>query len=203
MDELVQDLRYAVRAMIKRPVFAGVVVATLALGIGANTVIFSLINEVLLRPLPIAEPDRVVALYTDGSSGGGFGTSSYPDYVDFRDQTSALDDLAAYNPPGPVTMSADGAAEQINASNVTGNYFGLLGIQAAVGRLILPADDVTPGAHPVAVLSYGAWQTRSVSVRRLALNGSSISIRTESDGLERRRKPIAAPRGGFWPRNLK
>lgn len=180
MDELVQDLRYALRAMIKRPVFAGVVIATLALGIGANTAIFSLINEVLLRPLPITEPERVVALYTDGSGGGGFGTSSYPDYVDFREQTSALEDLAAYNPPGPVTLSAAGSAEQINATNVTGNYFGLLGVQTAVGRLILPEDDVTPGAHPVAVLGYTAWQTWFGGEILHRHDGSRVNTESES-----------------------
>lgn len=181
MDDFAQDLRYAARNLLKRPAFAGVVVLTLALAIGANTAIFSLINEVLLRPLPIVEPERVVALYTAGSSGGGFGNSSYPDYVDFRDQTDAFVDVAAFQPPTVVNLATEGASEPLNAALVTGNYFNLLGTQPTAGRLFAPDDDVTPGAHPVVVLSYDIWQGRfggdSAVVRQtLTLNGTPFTV---------------------------
>ena len=102
MSDFLQDLKYAIRTIAKTPGFAVVVVTTLALGIGANTAIFSLVNEVLLRPLPIAEPERVAAVYTEGSSGGGYGSSSFADFMDFREQSTAfLDDTNDRPPAGP------------------------------------------------------------------------------------------------------
>jgi predicted permease len=181
METLLQDVRYAVRTMVRYPGFTAVVTLTLALGIGANTAIFTLINQVLLRPLPIADPDEVVALYTSDFSSGIYGSSSYPDYVDFREQSDAFADLAAFRQPAQLDLASVGIAEQINGALVTGNYFSVLGVTATLGRVFTPSDDVTPGAHPVAVLSYGLWQRRfggerSIVGQTVNLNGVPYAV---------------------------
>ncbi len=181
METLLQDIRYAVRNLVRYPGFTAVVTLTLALGIGANTAIFSLVNQVLLRPLPIVDPDKVIALYTSDFSSGIYGTSSYPDYVDFREQSDALADLAAFRQPAPLDLAGTGVAEQITGALVTGNYFSVLGITAAVGRVFDPSDDVTPGAHPVTVLSHGLWQRRfggdlSIVGQSVNLNGTPYTV---------------------------
>ena len=181
MDTIMQDVKYAVRTLIRAPGFTIVVVVTLGLGIGANTAIFSLVNEVLLRPIPIAEPDRVVRLYTSDFSSGLYGTSSYPDYLDFGEQSTALEGLAAFTFSLPVNLASDGVAERVQGTMVSGNFFGVLGVQPAAGRLLAPSDDVTPGGHPVAVISHGTWQRRfggsaDVIGQSMTLNGHPFTI---------------------------
>ncbi len=181
MDNIRQDLRYAMRTLMRAPAFTTVVVLTLALGIGANTAIFSLINEVLLRPLPIEDPDRVLRVYTSDFSSGVYGTSSYPDYVDFRDQSDAIADLAAFAFSGPVNLSVGETAERVPSVLVSGNYFRVLGVAPAAGRLFLPDDDITVGAHPVAVISFGTWQRRfggdpAAVGRSIAINGNPFTV---------------------------
>jgi predicted permease len=175
LGDLWQDLRYAARMLRKQPGFAAAVVLTLALGIGANTAIFSLVNATLLQRLPVPDRDRLVNV----SSGVG-GVFTYPGYAWLRDGNHVLDGFAAWG--GIIaSLNADSAAELVNGYIVTGNFFDVLGIRAGQGRLITVADDVTPGAHPVAVISHDFWQARfagraDIVGREIRLNGHTFTI---------------------------
>ena len=158
MQTLWQDLRYGARMLRKQPGFTLIAVMTLALGIGANTGVFSLVNTVLLRPLPIAEPERVFEI-TPLREGAKIGVTSHPVYKDYRDRNDVLEGLAAYT-FAPMSLSRNGNNERLWGYLVSGNYFDLLGVRAAQGRTFTLEDDRAPGAHPVAVLSYGCWQRR-------------------------------------------
>ncbi len=123
---------------------------------GANTAVFSVINQVVLRPLPVARSSEPISL--NGSLGGNlFPTLSYPNYRDIRDRNQVLAGLAAYRVL-PARLGLPGTSRRLWGYLVTGNYFEMLGVHAARGRLLTPADDLHPGAHPVAVLSYDCWQ---------------------------------------------
>jgi macrolide transport system ATP-binding/permease protein len=159
MEVLLQDLRYGARMLIKKPGFTVVAVLTLGLGIGANTAIFSLVNTVLLRPLPIAQPGQVVTLNFGTPGRGFFPLLGYPEYKDYRDRNQSLAGLAAAS-MAPVSLSSNGINERVWSYHVTGNYFSLLGVGAALGRVIAPEDDLTPGAHPVVMLTYQCWRRR-------------------------------------------
>ena len=151
------NLRFAVRRLRKRPFFTLIAVFSLALGIGANTAMFSLINAVMLRELPVREPEQVVNVYLS-TPDFKHGVFSYPDYRDFRDGTSEVfSDLGATR-LSPAQVERDGKMESLIGETVTGNFFPMLGVQAAVGRTLMPEDDVSPGAHPVAMLGYDYWQ---------------------------------------------
>src|SRR5262245_522877 len=159
MHTLLQDLRYGARMLINNPALTLIAGITLALGIGANSTIFSFINGLVLRPIPgVKEPERLVAVYTSDYSSGIYGRSSYLDYTDFRDQADGFSDLAAYRNT-TLTLTGNDDAERINGVLVTGNYFDTLGVEARVGRT-LRADDTIAGAPPVAVISHGFWQRR-------------------------------------------
>ena len=148
------DIRYSFRALRSQRRLAAAVVLTLALGIGANTAIFSLVNSTLLARLPVPERERLA--YVTRGDGGTF---SYPHYVALRNGTETLDGLAAWG--GIVaSMSAGDAAELVQGYIVTGNFFEVMRVRPARGRLLAPADDVTPGAHPVMVIGHDFWQTR-------------------------------------------
>src|SRR5580698_1886860 len=166
MSGLGQDLRYAIRQLRKKPGFTAVAVLTLALGIGANTAIFGLLDQALLRALPVKEPDRLVLLRYSGSNTGHISSRadnkfyfSYPMYRDLRDRNSVFSGVIAtvwtqvgvqwHNQPGLVA-----------AELVSGNYFDVLGVRPAAGRMFVAADDVAPDANPVAVLSYSYWRRR-------------------------------------------
>lgn len=167
MQTLWQDLRYGARMLAKNPGFTVIAVVTLALGIGANTAIFSFINSLFLRPLPVADPDRVVRLYAEDSEGRKFDVFSYPTYADLRDHTEAFQELAAHS-HASASVSLGAGAENLEGEIVSGNYFTLLGVNAAMGRTLLPEDDLTLGAHPVVVVSHGFWQ------RRLGTNAAAV-----------------------------
>jgi predicted permease len=179
MDSLWQDLRYAVRLLAKSPGVTAMAVLALALGIGANTAIFSLVNGALIRSLPgVHDPDQLVTLERtqDGRVQFSFG---YPDYVDYRDHSSSLIGLAAHC--GTPLSFNNGATERLRGDLVSGNYFSVLGVKSVVGRLIAPDDDDQPGAHPVAVLSYGLWLRAfgadpDVVGRGMKLNGYDFTI---------------------------
>jgi len=160
LEDLLQDLRYGLRMLLKNPGLTMIAAITLALGIGANTTIFSFINGLALRPIVgVKEPERLVAVYTsDYSSGQLYSDSSYPDYVDIRDQTDVFSGLAAYSGT-TLTLTGADEAERLGGAYVTGNYFDTLGVEPRAGRT-LRADDSAPGAAPVAVISYGLWQRR-------------------------------------------
>jgi len=157
--DLWQDLRYGARMLLKQPGFTLIAVLTLALGIGANTAIFSLVDAVLWRPLAALQPERLVAVYTSGGGGSGYRSVSYADYLHYRDQQKTLSGLAAYARV-PVKLRNGDQFGQIGAELVTGNFFSVLGLNAAQGRLFTAADDRVRGAHPVAVISHRLWRER-------------------------------------------
>jgi predicted permease len=158
METLFKDLRYGVRSLLKRPGFAAIAVITLALGIGANTAIFSLVNMVLLRSLPVDHAEQVVAVSLRGK-GDSLNAFSYPNYIDFRDRNEVLSGLLAYRFV-PLSLSRGDNNERIWGYEVSGNYFDVLGVHAIKGRTFSPEEDRTRLSHPVAVVSYGCWQRR-------------------------------------------
>jgi predicted permease len=175
-----QDIRYGLRMIVKSPGFTLLAVLALALGICANTTIFSLINGLILRPLAgVKEPERLVAVYTSDYSSGLYGGSSYPDYLDFRDQADVLAGLAAYDQT-VLNLTGGAEAERLRGAYVTGNFFNVLGVPAQVGRTLQPSDDATSGAQPV-VISHGLWQRRfnsdpTIVGGTLKLNGRAYTI---------------------------
>jgi hypothetical protein len=152
METLIQDLRYGLRMLAKSPGFVMVAVLSLGLGIGANTAIFSLVNTAALRPLPVEKPEQLVSLQNVSASRAS-NSFSYPNYKDFRDRNDVFSGLIGYH-FAPLSVSHDGINEKLWGYVVTGNYFEVLGVKPAIGRLILPEDDKQVGGHPVTVISY-------------------------------------------------
>src|SRR5689334_1257071 len=142
METFWQDLRYGFRVLRASPGFAAVAILSLALGIGANTSIFSVVNAALLKPLPVTEPDRLVFVF-NGSRTSPYSVSSYPDFIDYRDKNEVFTDLLTYS---SITMSAriEDQTELLSGSIVSGNFFDALGVRAAQGRTFLPEEDQTP-----------------------------------------------------------
>jgi predicted permease len=175
-----QDFRYAVRMLVKSPGFTIVAVVSLAFGIAANTAIFSLVNGLLLKPLPGTRPGELIAVFTSDYSGPAYGASSYPDFLDFREKNPALEGLAAYAAT-PVLLETARGAERSFAELVSANYFSLLGMPMAAGRGLLPEEDVPPGAHPVVVLSQRIWKSRfgedpGLLGKTVKLNGRPFTV---------------------------
>jgi len=180
VESLHGDVRFALRGPRRSPVFTGVAMLTLALGIGANAVIFSLIEATLLRAPGVRQPDRMVSVWTTSRRGEPRASSSYPDYEDYRDRSTRLSDLAAYA-AFSVTVGTAQGAELAGAELVTGNYFETLGLRAAAGRLLVATDDVEGGDAAVAVLSHAYWRTRhggdaAAVGRSVQVNGVSYRI---------------------------
>jgi predicted permease len=160
MQTLLQDLRYGVRMLMRRPGFLAVAVIALALGVGANTAIFSVVNAVLLRPLPFKDPDRLVFVHeTVRRETVERREASYPDFADWRDQNQVFEQLAAYA-DSRFTLTGAGAADRIAGELVSASYFPLLGAQAARGRTFLPEEDRPADPQMVAVISHALWQQR-------------------------------------------
>ena len=180
METLLKDIRYGVRGLWKRPGFTAVAVLTLALGIGANTAIFSVVNAVLLRPLQFHDPDRLVMIWEDASFAGFPRNTPAPaNYVDWKTQTQSFEDMAA-SVEWTFNLTGDGDPERVAAYNVTANFFPLLGVQPALGRVIA-AEDERPGAPAVAVLSHALWQTRyggdpQIINRDIQLDGEKFTV---------------------------
>ncbi|MFY9555605.1 MAG: ABC transporter permease [Blastocatellia bacterium] len=160
MENLFQDVRYGFRMLLKRPGFTTIAVVTLALGIGANTAIFSVVNAVLLRPLPYADPDRLVLFYGTNRQMGFSGQWAVcdPDYPDWKSQSGVFGDIAAYQRQF-FTLTDPGDPERLLASAVDADLFPLLGVQPALGRTF-NADEEQPGREDVAVISHKLWQRR-------------------------------------------
>ncbi len=180
MENLWQDIKYGSRMLLHNPGFTLVAALSLALGIGANTTIFSLVNALLLRALPVEDPGELVWVYTSDFSGPPYGTSSYPDFLDFRGKGEAFSGVLASSSQ-PLSMSSDGVTERVLGEIVTGNYFTLLGVKPALGRTFLPEEDQSPGKYPVAIVSHGMWQRRFGSDpgllgRTIALNGHLFTV---------------------------
>src|ERR687884_1445023 len=180
MERLIQDVRYGGRVLWKRPGFTAVVVLTLALGIGANTAIFSVVNAVLLKPLPYRNAERLVWVAGNIRGGTDRASVSPPDYVDYRAQNTVFEEFAASNSvPLPVNLTGAGEPERLTGSFVTANYFRAFGVQPALGR-VFGADEEHAGPAPVAVLSDGLWKRRfggdpSVVGKTLTLDGKSVT----------------------------
>jgi predicted permease len=167
LEHLLQDLRYAARMLRHNPGFASVAILSLALGIGANTAIFSLIDTVLLRMLPVQNPEQLVFVDNVGARGGG-GAPPYPCFEQFRDRDRYFSGLAAFSPYN-MRVSIDGRPEEVTAQQASGNYFAVLGLDAWAGRTFSPADDSIVGKGgpdgPVAVISYRYWKRRFAGSR--------------------------------------
>jgi predicted permease len=183
MGNLLQDLRYAVRTFQKSPSFVTVAVVSLALGIGANTAIFTLLDQLLLRLLPVKDPQQLVMLWGRGPHyGGNTGqyTISYPMYQDFSRNNQVFSGMFARWPTS-MSLSTDGKTERVDGELVSGTYFPVLGVGAALGRVLTPDDDQTPGGHPLAVISYRYWVSRyaqnpNVIGKKILVNGYPITI---------------------------
>src|SRR5581483_1970057 len=163
-EDLGRDLRYALRTVAKSPGFAVFVVLTLALGIGANTTVFTVINTLILNPLPVPNSAGLIALNAAKNESKSKSSVpvplSYPELKDYQSGNTVFRTLAGYTSPRGVTWQADTGSRGMFAELVTGNYFSALGIEPARGRFFRSDEDSTPGAHPVAVMSFGAWQSR-------------------------------------------
>ena len=186
MATLLQDLRYGARLLLKTPGFTLIAALSLALGIGANTTIFTLINAVLLNPLPVEDPSQLVSVWTtDERNQGGFGfgflQTSPMNYKDLRDKNEVFSGMAGHTGLPLNITGGTGDPQQVFGEIVTGNYFSVLGAKPAIGRGFLPDEDQTPGAKLVCVLGYGEWQTRfggepSIVGRTISLNGQKFTV---------------------------
>src|SRR5947207_7537219 len=163
MQILIQDLRYGARMLVKKPGFTLVAVLTLALGIGANTAIFSVVNAVLLKPLPFPAPEELVALggvdLTEKTSPPKLSSMCYPDFFDFRDQNRSLSSMAVYQDRN-LALVDEKEAQNVRGEKVSGEFFDVLGIKAMLGRGFARPDEQAgggPGGLKV-ILSYGFWQ---------------------------------------------
>ena len=175
MDALLQDLRYAFRLFTKNFSFTAIAVVTLALGIGANTAIFSVVNAVLLRPLPFRDPSRLVLALEHNPAIPGLLSISYLNFLDWRAQNQSFESLEATCAIA-TTLSGTGEPERLNARVATAGLFPLLGVNAVVGRTFLAEED-RPGGAPVALLSYGLWQRRFGGSREII--GKTIDLDTK------------------------
>jgi putative ABC transport system permease protein len=179
-----QNLRYAFRIFGKQPLFTAIVIFTFALGIGANTAIFSVVNAVLLRPLPFQEPQNLVALgefdiREKADPGTEIQSISYLDYVDFRDQTQVFDHVAVYTNQAVSTLTDGSEATHVQGESVSANLFQLLGVQPMLGRTFLPNED-KPG-NRVVILSHGLWQRqfggdRGIIGKSVTLDGQQFQV---------------------------
>src|SRR5579863_329852 len=190
LDQFRQDLRHALRQLRKSQGFAAVAILTLALGIGANTAIFTVVHAVMLKSLPVADPQRLYRLGSgdDCCVNGGYSTNfslyTYPLYLHMRDHTPEMEELAAFSPSTmPLSVHRTGAsvvAQALDGELVSGNYFAMLGVQPFAGRMLTAADDL-PAAAPAAVMSYRAWEQNyaldpSVIGAAFVLNGVAYTI---------------------------
>jgi len=158
METLLKDARYGLRMLLRSPGFTVVALLSLALGIGANTAIFSMISAFLFAPLPVEQPSQLVSISTTDVKNPGPMPTSHLNFVDYRDRNEAFTDIFAYTGQGVSFSSPSGEAKNLGAQIVSGNYFDVLGVKAEHGRTFLPDEDQTPATHPVVVLSYAAWQ---------------------------------------------
>jgi predicted permease len=185
-DEMFQDLRFGVRMLLKRPGVTAVVVTSLALGIGANTTIFSFVNALLLRPPDVEAPRQLLEIWNQKQRANSdferYLPMNYPDYIQYRDHNRAFSELLAYDgDPRMVSWSRAGQAELAQGQIVSGNFFSVLGVNAAIGRSFLPEEDRVVGERPVIVLSHAFWRQRlnadpNVVGTTLTLNGAGFSV---------------------------
>ena len=180
IESLFADVRFALRWLRKSPGFALVAIASLAIGIGFNTALFTIVDALLFKPLPVAEPERLIDVFTSDSTGTvDFSTSSYPDYLDLQAHNDVFDGLVGYSPM-MAAVNLDSRSRLAMGEIVTGNYFQVFGVGAAIGRTILPADDA-PAAPRVAMVSHRYWTRELGSApdvvgRTVRIRGSAYTI---------------------------
>src|SRR5438552_3705013 len=175
-----QDLRFATRVLRKSPGFAAVAVLTLALGIGANTAMFTVVNGVILKPLPYPHPDRLVMLWERQLSDGTLGTVAPANFVDWREQNHSFDKMAAIDPYPDFILNGSGEPQRLTGAAVSSDFFSLLGVHMALGRDFLPEED-RPGHNQVAIVSYSTWLNYfggrpDIVERQLTLNNTAYSV---------------------------
>jgi predicted permease len=183
MINLANDIRYALRGFRRTPLFTIVAILSLAFGIGANAAIFSLLDQVMLRLLPVKDPQRLVLLSMRGrhyGSNWGMNAISYPMYKDFQDHNDVFSGMFCRFPT-ETSLGFGNRTERAAAELVSGSYFPVLGVNAALGRLFTPRDDEHPGGHPVVVVSYSFWQTRfssdpAIVGKTLVMNGRNMTV---------------------------
>lgn len=174
---MTNDLRYALKMLLKGKGLTLIAIVSLAVGIGANSVIFSIVNSVLFRPRPVTRPEEIVELYVSEGEQQPYMTASYPSYLELRDNNQVLTDLAAYS-VRQFKLGDTNEVEQIWGEVVSGNYFDVLGVAAQKGRTFTADEDRVPGQHPVAVVSHGLWQRRFNSDPELV--GKTITLNDQS-----------------------
>ena len=181
METLFQDLRYGARMLLKKPGFTFVAVITLALGIGANTALFSVTDKLLIRSLAVKEPQRLVLINSVSVSPHFVGNAfSYPNFIDYRAQNQVLDGLLAFS-TSDLELKTNDQAERVSGEYVSGNYFDMLGVSAARGRTFSPEEDREPGTQPVAVVSDGFWRKRfggdpNLIGQTITLNNTQLTV---------------------------
>lgn len=177
MSTLLHDLRVGWRQLRKRPAFAALAIISMALGIGANSAIFSLVDTVLLRPLPVRTPNQLFQIYGTQHKDADIDLQSYLNYKGYRDRNTVLSGLIAYR-IAVASLSEGNQNERIWGYLVSGNYFDVLGVQPVLGRGFIAEEDRTPEASPVAILSYTCRQKRFGSDRSII--GRTVSINHKS-----------------------
>src|ERR1700733_4205766 len=180
ISELRQDFVYGVRLLVKSPGFTAVAVLSLALGIGANTAIFSLINAVLLKMLPVKDPGQLVQLTTTNSLGAN-DSFSYPAFKELRDSHRVLEGAVAFRKLDRMDVEVNGQGGPASGQVVSGDYFSVLGVNALIGRTITPEDERVSGQSPVAVISYDYWRERfaldpAVVGKKIVLDNAPFTI---------------------------
>ena len=179
IETLWQDLRFGARMLLKSPGFTFVCAVSLAVGIGVNTTVFSFVNTVLFKPLPVSNTDGLVYFF-ESNQRQSYRTSSYANYLDYRDQNEVFAGLSA-SAPVPSLMTSNDRVEELNSEVVSGNYFSVLDVKPLIGRALIPEDDQLSGTQPVAVISYKLWERRfnsdpSIIGKQLTLNGNSFTV---------------------------
>ncbi|HEY6251496.1 MAG TPA: ABC transporter permease [Candidatus Angelobacter sp.] len=175
-----RNLRSIIRMFKTKPWFAGLIIVTIALGVGVNTAMFSVVNSMLLRPLPVEDPSQIVVMLQQNKDTSEFLGTSYPDFLDFRSQSNALKDMLAYQ-PSLIGLSSDGKADRAVAEYVTGNFFSMLGVKPEVGRVFTPGEGEQLGADNLVVLGYSYWHRRFASNpdvigKSVTVNGHNFTI---------------------------
>src|SRR5215216_2903133 len=181
MDTIIQDLKYAIRQLSRTPAFTLVAALTLAIGIGGNTALYTLMDAIFLRPLPeIHDDGRLVWIAPFSVRGGHAVNLSYPDFVDYRDSSGVFAQAAAFG-RADLSIAIGGTPERVRGGVVSGNYFSMLGVRMTKGRGFTPDEDATPNTHPVAVISERLWRDRlggdeRVVGKTLVVNGLKFTI---------------------------
>lgn len=173
IENLINDLRFGAKMLWKSKGVTIVAVISLAIGIGANSAIFSLVNSILLRPRPVSDPETLVLLYVSEGAEHPYQSTSYPSYLELRDRSDVFTGLAAYG-IFQLKLASDNEVQEIWGEVVSGNYFDVLGVAAFKGRTFSPDEDLVPGRNPVAVIGHGLWQRRFNSDPELV--GKTVTI---------------------------